>query len=95
MKAMSSMTRQAVAVGGQGAKADLLLRCAGQDGAASNGMLAGGRGGRDGPALNLALMGLAVSLDPPLTASIAALRSKRGVRQGPAFVTGGWCPWPT
>ena len=37
---MSSMTRQAVAVGGQGAKTDLPPWCAGQDDAASSGTLA-------------------------------------------------------
>lgn len=48
-----------------------------------------GRGVGNGHGLNLALIGLAITLDPlPPTAFIAVLPSKRGVTKGAAFVFG-------
>ena len=45
-------------------------------------------------ALNLVLIGVAVALDPlPLMAFLVVLPSKRGVRKGAAFSSGGWRPW--
>ena len=63
------MTRQAVAVGGQGAKTDLPLRCAGKDDAASSGMLAAGerRGVRVGSLVSLAIVVMATVLATAVT----------------------------